>query len=140
MIKKIVSYSTLIVLIMLCVLGLYAFVLDIITPKCIASGCSDEPAEGSSYCSWHENYYRNKSKYSSSSSSKKSSSSKNSSSSNKSSNSSSSNKNKYPSYSNDSYDEGYDDVYENDDFDWDRYFSDDDYADGVDDAMDELGW
>ena len=38
------------------------------------------------------------------------------------------------------YDEGYEDVYENEDYDWDRYWSDDEYADGVDDAMDELDW
>ena len=38
------------------------------------------------------------------------------------------------------YDEGYEDVYDHDDYDWDRYYSDDDYADGVDDAMDELDW
>lgn len=31
-----------------------------------------------------------------------------------------------------SYDKGYEDVYENDDYHWDRYYSDDDYADGVD--------
>ena len=38
------------------------------------------------------------------------------------------------------YDEGYEDVYFNEDYDWDRYWSDSDYADGVDDAMDELDW
>ena len=37
----------------------------------------------------------------------------------------------------DSYDEGYDDIYMNGDYDYDRYDSDDDYAAGVDDAMDE---
>ena len=42
--------------------------------------------------------------------------------------------------SHNSYDAGYEDVYENDDYDWDRYYSDDDYANGVDDAMDELDW
>lgn len=35
------------------------------------------------------------------------------------------------------YDEGYDDIYMNGDYDYDRYDSDDDYAAGVDDAMDE---
>lgn len=50
----------------------------------------------------------------------------------------SSKKTTYNSY--ESYDEGYEDVYENDDYDWDRYYSDSDYADGVDDAMDELDW
>ncbi len=39
-----------------------------------------------------------------------------------------------------SYDDGYDDVYEDDDYDWDRYKNDPDYAEGVDDAMDELDW
>ena len=40
----------------------------------------------------------------------------------------------------DSYDKGYEDVYENGDYDDDLYNRDDDYADGVDDAMDELDW
>ena len=36
------------------------------------------------------------------------------------------------------YDAGYDDVMEGDDYDWDRYQRDSEYADGVDDALDEL--
>lgn len=36
------------------------------------------------------------------------------------------------------YDAGYEDVYDNDDFDLDRYNSDRDYADGVDDAMEDM--
>lgn len=39
----------------------------------------------------------------------------------------------------DSYDDGYDDIYMDGDYDYDRYDRDSDYADGVDDAMDELG-
>lgn len=39
----------------------------------------------------------------------------------------------------DSYDDGYDDIYMDDDYDYDRYDRDSDYADGVDDAMDEYG-
>ena len=39
----------------------------------------------------------------------------------------------------DSYDDGYDDIYMDGDYDYDRYESDSDYADGVDDAMDEMG-
>lgn len=39
-----------------------------------------------------------------------------------------------------SYDEGYEAIYEDDDYDWNRYKTDRDYADGVDDAMDELDW
>ena len=37
-----------------------------------------------------------------------------------------------------SYDRGYDSIYEDGDYDWDRYQKDKDYADGVDDAMDEF--
>lgn len=39
----------------------------------------------------------------------------------------------------DSYDDGYDDIYMDGDYDYDRYDRDSDYADGVDDAMDEDG-
>ena len=123
-------------------------------PECIEIGCDNEAASGSSYCYLHKTYsggssykgYSNSSTSSykggsSSSTSYKGGSS--SSTSYKSNSSSSSSKNN--SYSNsynyyDSYDEGYEDVYENDDYDWDRYWEDDDYASGVDDAMDELGW
>lgn len=41
------------------------------------------------------------------------------------------------SISNDSYNEGYDSVYMDEDYDEDRYDSDRDYANGVDDAIDE---
>ena len=37
------------------------------------------------------------------------------------------------------YYEGYNNIYEYGDYDWDRYYEDDEYATGVDDAMDELG-
>lgn len=40
----------------------------------------------------------------------------------------------------DSYDEGYEDIWLDDDYDWDRYYSDDDYASGVDDAMEDVDW
>ena len=40
----------------------------------------------------------------------------------------------------DSYDDGYNAIYEDDDYDWDRYWSDDDYAAGVDDAMEDEAW
>ena len=39
-----------------------------------------------------------------------------------------------------SYDDGYDAVYDDDDYDYDRYNRDPDYADGVDDALDDLDW
>lgn len=38
----------------------------------------------------------------------------------------------------DSYDDGYEDVYFEDDYDDERYYEDDDYAEGVDDAIDEM--
>lgn len=37
------------------------------------------------------------------------------------------------------YDDGYDDVYFDGEYDTDRYDSDLDYMDGVDDAMDDIG-
>lgn len=43
------------------------------------------------------------------------------------------------SYTYDSYDDGYDAVYMDGDYDYDRYEYDSEYADGVDDAIDELG-
>ena len=46
------------------------------------------------------------------------------------------NKDKSNTY--DSYDDGYDDIYMDGDYDYDRYDRDSDYADGVDDAMDEF--
>ena len=42
------------------------------------------------------------------------------------------------SYKRDTYDDGYEAVYDDDDYDMDRYVKDDDYARGVDDAMDDL--
>ena len=36
-----------------------------------------------------------------------------------------------------SYDDGYDAIYDEGDYDWDRYKTDRNYADGVDDAMDD---
>ena len=41
------------------------------------------------------------------------------------------------SHSHDSYDSGYDDVYMDGDYDQDRYDRDDDYATGVDDAIED---
>lgn len=126
-------------------------------PKCIKAGCDNKRASDSSYCYLHKSYtgsgssshsnstYSNKS---SSSTSKSSTSSSNSSSiySNK---SNSTNKSSYGSStkksstskknSYDSYDNGYDDIYMDGDYDYDRYDRDSDYADGVDDAMDEFG-
>lgn len=125
-------------------------------PKCIRSGCDNKCASGSSYCYLHKPYRHSYSSSKRSSSSKGSSGSngysgsKNSSGSSSGSNttsygsaskynSSTSKKNsstKKKSYQ--SYDDGYDDIYMNDDYDDYRYQYDSDYADGVDDAMDEF--
>ena len=120
------------VAIMFVVLGIIALISDATTPKCIKAGCDNDQASNSSYCYLHKTYS------SSSYKSKKYSSSSSSSSTKTSTSTSSSKKTSSSSYK--SYDEGYEDVYENDDYDWDRYYSDSDYADGVDDAMDELDW
>ena len=91
-------------------------------PKCIKAGCDNKQASGSSYCYLHKPYTGSSTSHSSSSYSsgtKKSTTTK---------------KSTY-----DSYDDGYDDIYMDGDYDYDRYDRDSDYADGVDDAMDEYG-
>ena len=125
-------------------------------PKCIKAGCDNKQASGSSYCYLHKSYTGSRTSNSSSTHSNKSSSS-NSKSSASSSGSSSSYNNKSNSTNKsssgsstkkstttkkskyNSYDDGYDDIYMDGDYDYDRYNRDRDYADGVDDAMDELG-
>lgn len=120
-------------------------------PKCIKSGCDNKQASGRSYCYLHKPYTGSSTSHSSSSYSNKSSSSTSSSGSSSSYNSKSNSTNK-SSYSSgtkkstttknstyDSYDDGYDDIYMDGDYDYDRYDRDSDYADGVDDAMDEYG-
>ena len=112
----------------MCTLGILLFIgwmIDLGTPKCIKSGCDNDAKKGSSYCYLHDNStYRYKSSTSYSGNSK-------------SSGSSSSKKNQS---SMDSYDDGYNAIYEDDDYDWDSYWSDDDYATGVDDAMEDEDW
>lgn len=146
---------------LLITVGIMLFIGLIISacePKCSMSGCDNDAKDGSSYCYLHDMSYRaygnpdynevyqnsrnNKSNASagssSSTSSGTSSTSKSTTSSGSSSSHSSSSGKSHSTY--DSYDDGYDDVYFDDDYDWDRYYSDPDYADGVDDAMDELDW
>lgn len=125
-------------------------------PKCIEAGCDNKQASGSSYCYLHKPYTERGTSHSSSSYSNKSSSSTSKSSTSSSGSSSSynskSNSTNKSSYSSgtkkstttkkstyDSYDDGYDDIYMDGDYDYDRYDRDSDYADGVDDAMDEYG-
>ncbi len=99
-------------------------------PKCIKAGCDNKQASGSSSSS-----YSNES--SGGTSTRDSSSSSYSNDTNTTSGSSYSSSTKKSTY--DSYDDGYDDIYMDGDYDYDRYDRDSDYADGVDDAMDEFG-
>ena len=125
-------------------------------PKCIMAGCNNKQASGSSFCYLHKSYKRSSTYHSSSSYSNKSSggtsksSTSNSGSSGSYSNkSNSTNKSSYSGGTKkstktkkstyDSYDDGYDDIYMDGDYDCDRYDRDSDYADGVDDAIDEYG-
>ena len=109
-------------------------------PKCIKSGCDNKQATNSSYCYLHKPYSGSSSSHSGSSYSNKSSSSSSSSSHNNKSTAGSSTGTSSSKKSNtyDSYDDGYDDIYMDGDYDYNRYGRDSDYADGVDDAMDEF--
>lgn len=110
-------------------------------PKCIKAGCNNKRASGSNYCYLHESSCSRYSSYGSStyqSKSYDSSSAGDQESTNRSySNDTKKNSSEKSTY--DSYDDGYDDIYMDGDYDYDRYDSDSDYADGVDDAMDETG-
>lgn len=133
----------------LCTMGAIAiicFIGSLLGPKkCESTYCDEYAIEGSDYCDLHDFIYFDLNRYhttnykrydyTDSTSNSTSSSITNNSSSTSSYRPSTSTYNSW-----DSYDEGYEDIYENDDYDWDRYYSDDDYAAGVDDAMDELDW
>lgn len=132
------------------------FLVSITEPKCSKYGCDNTCEDGSSYCYLHESgrwwkyssggSLSGSSGNSSGSSSSSSSSSYSGASSGSSSSSSSSNKSSSSSSSEnysssgsrwDAYDEGYEDVMDYEDYDYDRYESDSEYANGVDDAIDE---
>lgn len=102
--------------------------------KCILKGCDNKRAPGSSYCYLHKSYGKTSSgSYTKKSYETKSSGSSYSGSKTKTSGSTYSGSSKKSSY----YD-SYDDVYMDGDYDYDRYDRDPDYADGVDDALDEF--
>lgn len=135
------------VIVFIVVLGFIGMAMEESESKCFKSGCDNEQASGSSYCYLHQPYSgRSSSRYSSSSSSEYGSSTSGSSkkydysSSNYSGKSkdysSSSSSSKY--HTQDSYDDGYEAVYDDEDYDMDRYLEDDDYASGVDDAIGDL--
>ena len=104
-------------------------------PKCIEAGCDNKQASGSSYCYLHKPYTGSSSGTSTSSSSSYNSKSYTTDKSSYSSDTKKGITTKKSTY--DSYDDGYDDIYMDGDYDYDRYDRDSDYADGVDDAMDE---
>lgn len=135
------SFGETVILVMM-VIGIFLLAGELCSAngsKCIRSGCNNKSVSGSSYCDRH----KPSGKTSSGSYTKKSSGTKSFSGSSKStsgySNSykKSSGSSKKSSYY-DSYDDGYDDIYMDGDYDYDRYDRDPDYADGVDDALDEF--
>ena len=151
--KNLFSKVLMVTVMAACILGIVVMVNESISQKCIMSGCDNYRALESEYCYIHRpssrkyasggtSTYRKQSTGSSSGSSSSKSSTSNSGSSSKSSTGSSTHSNKSTSGSKSSpyqsYDDGYDDIYMDDDYDDERYKTDPDYADGVDDAMDEL--
>ena len=126
-------------------------IISAFEPRCSMSGCDKHVSEGDRYCVLHEMSYRSYGNpdynevYENSQKNKNaykppinSSDYDDNSSSTTTNRKPSSDKKTYNTY--DSYDEGYEDIYDNDDYDMDRYYNDDEYAAGVDDAMDELDW
>ena len=142
--------------IMLCI----GWIISLTEPKCCMSGCDNDAREGGRYCYLHQLSYdsygnpdynavyresvRRRESYSSSTEDTASKNSLTGSSTGSSSSGSASQSTKRTSTKKtnpyESYDEGYEAISEDDDYDWDRYWSDSDYADGVDDAMDEYDW
>lgn len=112
------------------ILSIFGSIGEANEPKCIKAGCDNKQASGSSSSSYSSESSGDTSTRGSSSSS----SGNDTTATSGSSYSSSTKKSTY-----DSYDDGYDDIYMDGDYDYDRYDRDSDYADGVDDAMDEFG-
>lgn len=121
-------------------------VSDTNKPKCKEPGCDYERAKGSSYCYIHKPNVSNKSSYKISSYSSKSTSSYTKTYSKPTYNSYNSKSNTSSNYyyfnssksTYDAYDDGYDDIYMDEDYDYERYDRDSEYAAGVDDAMDDV--
>lgn len=130
--------ASLVVLGIILVIGLFA---SADAPKCIEYGCDRDQASGSSYCYVHKPYKKSYSTGKSNNTSSKVSTSSPSSSKSSATGSASGGSKKYSSNSGsrwESYDAGYEDVYDNEDYDYDRYESDPEYANGVDDAMEDV--
>ena len=147
--QKSVGYAILGVIIVFAIIGFFVSLTEKEDPKCAFAGCDNTVSTEGGYCYQHNTPgKRRKATYGTSSShshsttssgstSNSSGSSPNSGSSSSSYKPSSSNSKYNSSHSHDSYDSGYDDVYMDGDYDQDRYDRDDDYATGVDDAIDD---
>lgn len=111
--------------------------------KCAVYDCTNMRATNDKYCSTHKGSTAKKKLVNGKEVKDSSGSSNNSTSgtrkkSNSSAKKKSSSSKKSQGYN--AYDEGYEDIWLNDDYDWDRYWKDQDYADGVDDAMEDEDW
>ena len=147
--QKSAGYAMLGVIIVFAIIGFLVSLTEKEDPKCAFAGCDNTVSSEGGYCYQHNTPgKRRKATYGTSSShshsttssgstSNSSGSSSNSGSSSSSYKPSSSNSKYNSSHSHDSYDSGYDDVYMDGDYDQDRYDRDDDYATGVDDAIEE---
>lgn len=147
--QKSAGYAILGVIIVFAIIGFFVSLTEKEDPKCAFAGCDNTVSTEGGYCYQHNTPgKRRKAAYGTSSShshsttssgstSNSSGSSPNSGSSSSSYKPSSSNSKYNSSHSHDSYDSGYDDVYMDGDYDQNRYDRDDDYATGVDDAIDD---
>ena len=147
--QKSVGYAILGVIIVFAIIGFFVSLTEKEDPKCAFAGCDNTVSTEGGYCYQHNTPgKRRKATYGTSSShshsttssgstSNSTGSSPNSGSSSSSYKPSSSNSKYNSSHSHDSYDSGYDDVYMDGDYDQNRYDRDDDYATGVDDAIDD---
>ncbi|MEE0265753.1 MAG: hypothetical protein UD936_09020 [Acutalibacteraceae bacterium] len=140
------------VCIAVCIFGFWVMI-DGMQNDCIEAGCNSGADFGESYCGYHKyrnerdeeeaqeaymqraeqariDYYRERNSYNNSSSYNSSSSSYYS--------SSDYDDSYYYESPYESYDDGYEDMYYNGDYDSERYYNDDEYAEGVDDAMYDL--
>lgn len=119
---------------------LLGVIIEANTPKCIERGCNNKQEEGSSYCILHKPRFKHSANKSTTSTQSKTTTEDSTTSERSNVSGTSSYKKSKRKSSYRSYDDGYEAIYDDDDYDEDRYERDSGYADGVDDAMDELDW
>mgnify|MGYP000148137058 CR=1 FL=1 len=140
----------LIVVIIVGILYIIGSAVDASKSKCVKSGCNNERSSGSAYCFLHKPYENSSYKNSYSSTTRATTESTTETiertttsvttreePTTRAWNDNNSYKNNTSGNPYKSYDDGYDDVYMDGDYDDDRYNSDSDYADGVDDAIED---